>query len=98
MLKCGVDVQLNLEPIAEKYGKSGSKDMAEAIFSQSQEACPVRTGDLKRSGYVKETAEGIQVGYAAPYAQYVDHLPQSELESGQPHFFTNTVISLMGGN
>lgn len=97
-----MDVKANLDKaaflrVAEKQGKVGTQETAEAIYRRSQEACPVRTGDLKRSGYVKQTEQGAEVGYTAPYAQYVNHMPQSELESGQAHFFTNAVVGGKNG-
>lgn len=98
-----IEVKTNLdkavfEKIAEKYGKEHVKRIATAIYEQSQEACPVRTGDLKQSGYITEKADGYEVGYDADYAAKVDHLPQSELTSGQAHFFTNSVIKVVGGS
>lgn len=100
MVKVNVAVNLDQKAIkdyAEKIGKNRAQDIAATIYRRSQEACPVRTGDLKESGYVKEIKNGAQVGYSASYAADINQLPQNELASGQAHFFTNAVIKTVGG-
>lgn len=40
-------------------------------FQESQRTVPVETGRLKHSGSDKNTEDGIEIAYDAPYASYV---------------------------
>lgn len=88
--------------LAKKYGKSAVQQKAEQIYTLSQERCPVDTGTLKASGYIRETDDGYEVGYDCDYMQYVDKMPQSSLSrtghGGKAHFFSGTVIECMEGS
>lgn len=50
----------------------GVQDVGAAIFRESQRQVPVRSGELKRSGYVRKLPDGVEVGYRAPYAFAVE--------------------------
>lgn len=41
-------------------------------FELSQSKCPVDTGELKRSGSVKDLENGIEIDYTADYASIVE--------------------------
>ena len=84
------------EKVAKEQGKVGAVEIAEKIYDLSQDSCPVDTGNLKESGYVRKTEDGAEVGYSAPYAVYVNHMPQSSLHNGKAHFFTNSVTAVGG--
>lgn len=43
------------------------------VYIDSQNDCPIRTGRLKGSGYIKESDNLMQLGYTAPYAAIVDY-------------------------
>lgn len=51
----------------------GIQDVGLAIFRESQRQVPVRTGELRRSGYARKLADGIEIGYRAPYAFSVEY-------------------------
>lgn len=48
-------------------------DLADFIFTRSQENCPVDVGNLKRSGTVSHQPFEKEIMYAAPYAAYVEY-------------------------
>ncbi len=105
MVNFKVDMNIEQESfihIAKDYGKSAAKETAEKIYSESQQNCPVKSGALKQSGYIKDIgADGYEVGYSAEYAEYVDKMPQSWLthtgHGGKTHFFSNAVQNNSGG-
>lgn len=59
------------EAISEGIKRNGERIFA---ISQNTQACyvPVRTGMLKKSGYVNRLNSGIEIGYLAPYASDVE--------------------------
>ena len=91
-----------MERLAKKWGKSAVQQTAEAIYDLSQERCPVDTGVLKASGYVRENEKGYEVGYACEYAQYVDKMPQSYFNraghGGVVHFFSQSTKDVLEGS
>lgn len=100
MLKLTIMGQIDekkMQEFAEKLGQEATKSISHSIFTKSQYACPVRSGVLKESGYMKEVVNGYEVGYSAAYADEVNARPQSELSSGQAHFFTNAINQTIGG-
>lgn len=104
MVKIEVENNLDKETmmrLCEKYGKSAVQETAERIYAESQEKCPVKTGNLKSSGYVKEVEGGWEVGYNSTYAEYVDRMPQAWLtrtgHGGTARFFSGTVEKYSGG-
>lgn len=90
-----------MQELGKKLGKSAAEGFAEAILEESKNRCPVDTGNLKNSGYVKESEKGFEVGFSAPYAQYVDKMPQMYFNraghGGKAHFFTGVVQEAMQG-
>lgn len=46
--------------------------IAEDILDEAQRAVPVDTGDLRRSGTVRENGDEYEVAFTAPYAAYVE--------------------------
>ena len=104
MIKFTVENNLDKKFMLEKakeLGKSATQEVAERIFADSQRDCPVNTGKLKASGYIKETEDGYEVGYSEDYAQYVDKMPQAYLSrtghGGKTHFISNAVKRYAGG-
>ena len=57
-----------------------------AVFDVSQELVPVRTGHLKESGGVFQTATGAGVRYTAPYAKRIEYDANLHHENGQAFF------------
>ncbi|MBI2020152.1 hypothetical protein HYS94_01910 [Candidatus Daviesbacteria bacterium] len=59
--------QLIYKAIVQGIQRNGDR-----IFNQSQQTSecfvPVDTGMLKKSGYVKQLSNGVEIGYIAPYA------------------------------
>jgi hypothetical protein len=90
-----------MQELAKKYGKSAVQETAEHLFQDSQNACPVKSGKLKESGYIKEIGNGYEIGYSADYAQYVDKMPQAWLSrtghGGKTHFLTGAAQRYAGG-
>ena len=100
MLNVTVDDSFAATHILDKgqeYGKNAMKEIAEKIYSETQARCPVRSGKLKSSGYISETSDGYDVGYTAPYADYVDKMPAQWIKSGSPRFFSEVVENYSRG-
>ena len=74
------------------------KEVAEEILKEAQKNCPVDTGELKRSGFVKKVSEGYTVGFGAEYAMIVHEQPQSYRENGKRHFLSDAVEKVAGKN
>lgn len=45
---------------------------AQIIFDRSQQLCPVDTGYLKSTGFVRAVGEDVEIGYEAEYASFVE--------------------------
>lgn len=104
MLKYTVISNLDMQTmkkLAEKYGKSACETMADKIYEESQSNCPVDTGNLKASGYKVETKHGWDIGYTAPYAEFVDKMPQKSFtktgHGGKTHFFSGPLMKYRWG-
>lgn len=67
----------------KELGKKISKQVAHELFSNSQNNLvsfeAIDTAFLLKSGYIIETKEGWEVGYNAPYAQFVN-------DGTRPHY------------
>ena len=103
-VKCTVQNNMNKKAMLEcgkRIGKSAVQRMAEEIYKESQENCPIDSGRLKASGYIRLTEEGYIVGYDCDYAEYVDRMPQSFFNNtghgGKAQFFTNAIEHQKGG-
>ena len=48
-------------------------DLADFIFTRSQDYCPVDVGNLKRSGVVEHGFLRKEIAYTAPYASFVEY-------------------------
>ena len=58
----------------------GIRRTGNRIFMKSQMYCPVKTGNLKHSGYIIDIPGGCRIGYNANYAKLVhDGIPFREL-------------------
>lgn len=104
MLKYTVHSNLNKKKMKELLKMSGEdacKSIVDNIYDESQKNCAVRTGKLKASGYKKQTKYGWDVGYTAPYAVYVDKMPQKSFDrtgnGGKTHFFTAPLMKYRWG-
>jgi hypothetical protein len=83
-----------LQEIAEQVGKSTTDKIANLVYQESQNRCPVNTGKLKASGYKQEVKKGYEVGYTADYALQIDQLPQS-LSNGTAHFLSGVLAQAL---
>lgn len=104
MLKYRVFSNLDMKTmkeIAKKQGKSACETIADKIYEESQRDCPVKSGELKASGYIEETKYGWDVGYTVPYAEFVDKMPQKSFNKtgsgGKTHFFTAPLMKYRWG-
>ena len=78
-LRIEIDIYLDEElddAEADAY-EQAARFLIAACFDESQENCPIRSGDLLQSGYLVETASEAYFGYSAPYAK--------EAEEGRGH-------------
>lgn len=89
-----------IKQLAIQEGKKKVDKIADKIEQDSLAECPVDQGDLKSSYYRKNTKNGVEQGYSADHAEYVDSLPQSKLNSGTAHFLSGQLskIRIGGGN
>ncbi len=90
-----------MHELEKRLGMSGVEKQANVLLEEAKSRCPVDTGFLRDSGYVRETDKGYEVGFSAPYAVYVDKMPSSSLHrtchGGVPHFFSGVVSEYMQG-
>jgi hypothetical protein len=61
------------------------RDRASDGFSKSQIKCPVITGNLKRSGSVKDIWRGSELNYSAIYASTVERGQETRIEYVASH-------------
>ena len=80
----------------EQAIKPLEKEVAEEILKEAKKNCPVDTGTLKNSGYVKKQGDGYTVGFGADYAMIVHEQPQSYRENGKRHFLSDAVEKVAG--
>lgn len=80
----------------EKVIEPKQKEIAEDILKEAKQNCPVDTGKLKNSGFVKKVDGGYTVGFSEDYALIVHEQPQSYRENGERHFLSNAVEKIAG--
>lgn len=85
-----------LQKQIEQAIKPLEKDIAEDILREAKKNCPVDTGKLRNSGFVKKTGDGYTVGFSADYAMVVHEQPQSYRENGKRHFLSEAVEKVAG--
>lgn len=58
----------------EKGGKRATEKSGLSLMGKSVVDAPIKTGDLRRSGYYKATLKGFgaEVGFTVPYAPYLE--------------------------
>lgn len=88
----------NLQKQIEQAIKPLEKEVAEEILKEAKKNCPVDTGNLKNSGYVRKQGDGYTVGFGADYAMVVHEQPQSYRENGKRHFLSDAVEKVAGKN
>lgn len=64
------------------------RDRATEGFNKSQAACPVVTGELKKSGSIKDIENGSEINYSAPYASIVERGQDAGMVYVQGHVRT----------
>lgn len=88
----------NFQKQIEQAIKPLEKEVAEEILKEAKKNCPVDTGDLRNSGYVKKQGDGYAVGFSADYAMIVHEQPQSYRKNGKRHFLSDAVEKVAGKN
>ncbi len=88
----------NLQKQIEQVLKPLEKEVAEEILKEAKKNCPVDTGNLKNSGFVRKKGDGYEVGFGADYAMIVHEQPQSYRENGKRHFLSDAVEKVAGKN
>lgn len=88
----------NLRKQIQEAVKPVEKEVAEKILKEAKKNCPVDTGNLKNSGFIKEVNGGYSVGFSADYAMIVHEQPQSYRENGKRHFLSDAVEKVAGKN
>jgi hypothetical protein len=76
-----------MEPFEKRLERAallGLQDFGRLVFARSQQRVPVKTGRLKRSGYVRILRDGVELGYTAPYAKDVEQGSPARLERVNP--------------
>lgn len=84
------------EAFKKATAKQAEKAMvagAEYVKKESQKRCPVRTGRLRRSAFVRSRGDGwntrVSVGYSVPYAIYVHERLELLHRNGEAKFLEN---------
>jgi HK97 gp10 family phage protein len=65
-------IMSRLTEFAEKIPVDALMAGAEVVYQRSQELVPVDTGFLKKSGFIQQQGDDVQVGYDADYASFVE--------------------------
>ena len=86
----------NLRKQIQEAVKPVEKEVAEEILKEAKKRCPVDSGKLRESGYVKEVAGGYTVGFGVDYAMIVHEQPQAYRKNGERHFLSNAVEKVAG--
>lgn len=73
-----------------------SKEISQEILDNAKERCPVRTGFLRDSGQLVQTANGYEVVFTAPYALIVHERPNPS--SGESQFLEKAKDYVCGEN
>lgn len=85
-----------IKGIFEEQADELSKELAEEIKEKSDRMCPVDSGELKKSGYIKEIENGYEVGYSADHAIFAHEQPQSMRKNGESRFLYKAIIDTTG--
>lgn len=88
----------NLRKQIQEAVKPVEKEVAQEILKEAKKKCPVDSGKLRDSGYVKEVNGGYSVGFGVDYAMIVHEQPQAYRENGERHFLSNAVEKVAGKN
>ena len=91
-------VAKSLQKQIEEKVKPLEKEVAEEILKEAKKNCPVDSGKLRESGFIKKQGDGYQVGFSAEYAIIVHEQPQAYRENGERHFLSNAVEKVAGKN
>ncbi len=64
----------------------GAKGVGEDLLETAKENCPVKTGNLRNSGYVHVLGYEVTIGFDAPYAAEVHENLAAQHDSGEAKF------------
>ena len=73
---------MSLKQVVEVFKKRLPRDIGNAALAKAQNTCPVQTGDLFRSLYVKINTEGFELGATVPYASDIEEGTQPVMITG----------------
>lgn len=65
----------NIAELLKQQAQTQIKEAAKECLHDINKVIPVDSGELKASGHIEETAEGISVVYDAEHAIYVHEIP-----------------------
>jgi hypothetical protein len=75
-----------------RRAKSATVEEATAILVEAQARCPVRTGELRDSGRVVETADGARIEFTADHAVVVHEDLDLQHAHGQAKFLESALL------
>lgn len=75
----------------------GANKVGNKLLTEAQRNCPVKSGNLRNSGYVRVLGFEVEVGFSAPYAAAVHESINARHESGEAKFL-ETPFKLLAGN
>lgn len=64
----------------------GAKGVGEDLLETAKENCPVKTGNLRNSGYVHVLGYEVTIGFDAPYAADVHENLTAQHDNGEAKF------------
>lgn len=74
------------------------KHQGETLLDESQERCPVKSGELRDSGYstgperLSSSVVVVEVGFKAEHAPEVHERQEAELDSGEPKWLEKAAV------
>lgn len=71
-----------------------NSDIANEILEEAKRLCPVKSGHLKDSGYVRFDGKGFTVGFGAEYAIYVHENMSAKHTIGQAKFLQTALVNV----
>jgi hypothetical protein len=69
---------------------------AAGIAADAVSRCPVETGELQESVFLKPTTDGAEVGFSAPHALYVHERIDVEHADGEAKFLEHAKDAAAG--
>lgn len=81
----------SLEVDIAAAAQAGQRRAAEFVLDEAKSRAPALTGELRESGYVVESGEGVRVGFDAPHAKRQHYVDYEHPRGGERLFLTNAI-------